>query len=899
MIRKKILFILFFIYLFTSFTFSSILVKDTEVNKDKIINIDSGYYSLRIVIKKGKLVKEIISAQTGNNSLITNGNFKINIMWTGWHAPRVLNNSENPVDYDSSDFRFIGYSIDNNNIKTMRLDFKGKGRLNLTISLIYQFPEGKYYFRRKIEVSRLNKGNHFLRKIYPVNYSLKGDDDIRIVKKGGYGQPVGFLYKEKGYFFGLEYPTSFNSVKNNVLRCWQYIGEKIGDKPVSSDWVIVGITPDKDLKRWFFKYLDDIRVSKLKPFVLYNSWYDLEAPEMVENEKNIMNEKNTLRIYNLFKKIMMNKYKVKLDSFVLDDGWDVYRSDWRLSKKQFPNGLKPISDRLKKDGVTLGIWFGPTGGYSHRGWRLEWMKKHGYETIGTQLCFGGKKYNTLFKKRVEDFVKNDGVGYYKWDGFQFSCSENDHGHPIGIYSRRYILNKLIEVSNSVRKLNPDIFLNITSGTWLSPWWLKIADQIWMQGYDYGYAGVPSISKRDMAMTYRDYVLYDDFKKNDMWFPIANLMTHGIIKGDLQKLGGEKEPLDKFTNNAVLYFARGVSMYELYITPDLLSENEWRAITDSIKWAKENFKILSANTNMIGGNPGEKKIYGYIHFKNTKGIVAVRNPYVNSGEIEFELKTGYGVDKQAKDLVLEKIYPKRWISPVLYKTGDKIKLKLSSYETAVYKIYPISETNRVLLANIIYNRKRLNNKQETLFLYKSTGKPKILNINRLKYIKENGKKRARFTLNIANEKEQDISKNINIKRNNDKIVLSINMNKNLIAPELAILLTSSMKKQKKKFPANLIFNINDKTINPSVIKNRGWGWFKTLLGNGKNNIVLTIKKPEGWRGEMKIYLRYYNRIKPRMITIKSIEKTKDEKALSLPYTGSLFPVIKKIGGYEIK
>jgi hypothetical protein len=57
------------------------------------------------------------------------------------------------------------------------------------------------------------------------------------------------------------------------------------------------------------------------------------------------------------------------------------------------------------------------------------------------------------------------------------------------------------------------------------------------------------------------------------------------------------------------------MYELYITPDLLSENEWKAIMDSIKWAKENFEILSNNTNMIGGNPGKKESYGYIHFKN--------------------------------------------------------------------------------------------------------------------------------------------------------------------------------------------------------------------------------------------------------------------------------------------
>ena len=71
------------------------------------------------------------------------------------------------------------------------------------------------------------------------------------------------------------------------------------------------------------------------------------------------------------------------------------------------------------------------------------------------------------------------------------------------------------------------------------------------------------------------------------------MTHGIIKGDLQKLGGESEPLDKFTDNAVLYFARGVAMWELYVSPDLLSEGEWAAIVEGGAWARDRFDTLKS------------------------------------------------------------------------------------------------------------------------------------------------------------------------------------------------------------------------------------------------------------------------------------------------------------------
>ena len=207
-------------------------------------------------------------------------------------------------------------------------------------------------------------------------------------------------------------------------------------------------------------------------------------------------------------------------------------------------------------------------------------------------------------RRTVDLVRDHGAKYFKWDGIQFSCSEPDHGHPVGLYSRRAVMNAVIEMCAAVRAANPETFLNITSGTWMSPWWLMYANTIWMQGYDYGYSDVPSISKRDRAITYRDVVLHENYGVHDLWFPISGLMTHGIIKGHLQKLGGEAEPLDKFTDNTVLYFARGVSMWELYVSPQLLTDDEWDAIAGSMAWARSRFDTLM-RTDMIGGDPGRR------------------------------------------------------------------------------------------------------------------------------------------------------------------------------------------------------------------------------------------------------------------------------------------------------
>jgi len=589
---------------------------------------------LSVVIREHQLIGDTLSGNplwlktNGSNpfDLWTDADFDLNFVWTDWQAPKKSSNADNPVLLDKTDFLFTGHSIKtmDNGSSELCLSFKGSD-LPILLNITYHLDPQAFYVKRKIAVRDTTQGVHFLDKMIPRKGYVAGFEPggivpatARILKKGEFGQPCALQFGSTGCFFGVEYPASSNiltETKNGTeLSCSQDEGEKVGKEPVASDWVVEALVPTIFVRDWFFRYVDDIRVAHARPFSLSNSWYDLRSPEYPKVKPgNVMNEENVLSIIRLFKKNMIDKYHISLDAFVLDDGWDVYQSDWLLRKETFPHGLKPVSDTLKKLGTSLGLWFGPTGGYSFRMKRVNWMKDHGYEVVGTgrdyaMLCLGGKNYSSLFRKRITDFVANEGVSYFKWDGIQFSCSEAGHGHPIGIYSRKAILDSLIDKCKAVRAINPSTYLNITSGTWLSPWWVKYANQIWMQGEDYGYADVPSISERDGAMTYKDFVLYDDLTKKDWWFPVSNLMTHGIIKGNLETLGGEDDPLDKFTNDVVFYLGRGVSMYELYISPDLLTEQEWNAEGSSIAWAKDRFSILS-NTFMTGGDPTRREPYG--------------------------------------------------------------------------------------------------------------------------------------------------------------------------------------------------------------------------------------------------------------------------------------------------
>lgn len=688
------------------------LIPHVQDNTIQVLGIENSQLKVTIQTEKGRVLGDCLavkkqrdSGKTGSRwELKTDGDFRLEMVWTGWRAPDKPNNADNAIVLSKRDFVLRGThkSVNRDGAQQLTLRLQG-ARHPLELKIVYQLGPRDFYLRRRLALRNLDSRDHFLQKIWPRYGAVKGRYET--VKSGGFGQPLAFVSGDMGIFFGLEYPAGENNLNSwapgqMTIGCGQVMGKQMNGQWLASEAVVEAITPADQLKTRFMKYIGDIRVSPLKPYILYNTWYDLRAPEMVTDPGNILNEKNINRIIGEFETNMTEPFGLTLDAFVLDDGWDVYRSDWKLRGDAFPGGLVPISQRLAKSGTRLGIWLGPTGGYSHRDRRVEWMKAHGYETVGDQMCLAGSRYRRLLKERVVDFVTDAKVGYFKWDGIQFLCSEPDHGHPQGIYSRRWVMESLMEMCGAVRREDPDLFLNITSGTWLSPWWVKYANTIWMQGHDYGYADVPSISRRDRAMTYRDYVLFDGLREKGFWFPMANLMTHGIIKGHLQKLGGESEPLDKFTDNALLYVARGVAMWELYVSPDLLNSREWKAIADAMKWARDRFPILMT-TEMVGGNPGRQEAYGYVHARDNQVVIAARNPGINPAVLSVELNTDLGINPSAKELVLEKTYPYRWISPRLTGYGDKIELQLAGFETAVFELFPLRDATLPLLAGAVF------------------------------------------------------------------------------------------------------------------------------------------------------------------------------------------------------
>jgi hypothetical protein len=142
------------------------------------------------------------------------------------------------------------------------------------------------------------------------------------------------------------------------------------------------------------------------------------------------------------------------------------------------------------------------------------------------------------------------------------------------------------------------------------------------------------------------------------------------------------------------------MWELYISPDILSDGEWDAMAQSMEWAKDRFPVLSTTT-MIGGDPKARETYGYVHFRGDEGVIAARNPSIEPALLKVTLASSLGLDQDADSLVLERVYPSRWISPALSKAGATVALTLEGYETAIYEVYPLKRATLPLFAGVVF------------------------------------------------------------------------------------------------------------------------------------------------------------------------------------------------------
>lgn len=519
--------------------------------------------------------------------------------------------------------------------------------------------KGATYVREELTL-RATDQNVLVKEIILFDEKVPGAKTIGTVD----GSPV----VAGNFFFGYEHPMSRNNVgadstvhssfvRNAVLQAGETLTQSF----------VIGVVPAGQLRRGFLAYVERERVHPYRPFLHYNSWFDIAW------DKQKFNEAQSLDAIDQFGRELVQKRNVQMDSFLFDDGWDDDTSLWKFHSG-FLNGFTPLKAEAAKFHSGIGVWVSPFGGYDvAKTRRLKYASQFGYETNASGFSLAGPKYYERFHDICVEMVQKYGVNQFKFDGLAAGAKANESG----LTRDGDAMLRLVE---DLRAAQPDIYINQTTGTWPSPFWLLYVDSTWRGGADHDFHGKGSA--RQQWLTYRDLETYNNVVQRGPLYPLNAIMLHGIIYAtNASKLTTTSDA--DFADEVRSFFGNGTQLQEMYLTPKLLNAQNWDDLAEAANWSRANADVL-VDTHWIGGNPAKNEVYGWASWNPRKGILVLRNPYDQPATFTAGLKNLFELPAGSKKkFSLQSAWEKDRKQPLIkVEAGQPHTFQLKPFEVLV-------------------------------------------------------------------------------------------------------------------------------------------------------------------------------------------------------------------------
>jgi len=531
-------------------------------------------------------------------------------------------------------------------------------------------------------------GNWFVGADYPCFYSRHSD---------GFAAP--------DYFYRWDYMVDLAgrdkdfAPRKGLVTVFHFPGyarqQAGGAWGIESKRAVIGLARTKGdgAELALFDYIAETRKPP-RSHLHYNNWYSHEG-------KNLSVEHF---IPNVYKPIndKLKTYGARLDAIVPDHGWQNSKAFEYIFQPKVDATHSPLPDLAKAlmahDKTHLGIWMALDGtnqstahglkiGYKPayaEGFerKARWMQGKAYFNILDP------RYQRDLKKALRFLIVEAGVDYIKHDfNHNFTSDYLSQRH-----AREACLDVTLDLLRYERSLNPKVYQNYTNGSWFSPWWLQHVDALWMMSGDSGNSREwPLLSQRDRSTSYRDKYFFESFNNAARCprpvIPIANFMTHGIIFSSKKPFTDGKDLLDDWANHVMMYYARGTMVKELYITPKLLSEGQWRVLGKASDWAVRNQQRL-VNTVIVGGNAARGEVYGFVSWVDGRAILTVRNPNRNAQVLTVPFdRTVYYRGPAGKPYRARAVYPFVEQMPWALTAGKAFEVTVPGDTVIVYEIDP--------------------------------------------------------------------------------------------------------------------------------------------------------------------------------------------------------------------
>ena len=469
-------------------------------------------------------------------------------------------------------------------------------------------------------------------------------------------------------FFAFEHPLSWTRVVDGRVEAGMTRDLPLRARQSITYSAVAGTARPAQMRRAFLAYLEGERPRPYQPFLNYNSWYDIGYQDRYS-------EADALDRIHAFGLELVQKRHVSLDSFVFDDGWDNPVSFWGFASG-FPHGFSRVAQAATAFHAGIGVWLSPWGGYDEaKKQRITYGRAHGYEIVGDGFALSGARYFDDFSKICLQMVDRYHASLFKFDGtgnadqvFAGSAFDSD-------------FDAAIHLIRELRQTRPGIFINLSTGTYPSPFWLFYADSIWRGGVDHDFAGVGT--PRQRWITYRDEQTYRNVVLRGPLYPLNSLMLHGIIYAQRAK-DLNIDPQHDFADEVQSYFGSGTQLQEMYITPSLLSGPDWDILATAAKWSRDRKAILK-DTHWIGGDPGQLQVYGWAAWAPAGWIITLRNPSDHAQDFQLNLNSALELPPGAPSSFQVEQPFARDPQPVMHWPADRpISLHLKAFEVRIFE-----------------------------------------------------------------------------------------------------------------------------------------------------------------------------------------------------------------------
>ena len=419
-------------------------------------------------------------------------------------------------------------------------------------------------------------------------------------------------------FAGIEHPMSRNETTDKGFSCSLPRNTDLPRRAMSSFSAVLGFARPGQLRRTFqLAYLNQERARAYSPFLNYNTWYDI-------GYFTPYGEKAALDTVRAFGEELVRKRGVVMDSFLFDDGWDDTETLWQFHS-DLPEEFRNVRRLAESYKSAPGVWFSPWGGYGQPKEKRVAAAAGKYETNERGFALSGPHYFEYFRDMCLHMIRENGINHFKFDGTSGEAAPAP-GSKFGSD-----FEAIIALIRELRDEKPDLYINLTTGTWASPFWFGIADSIWRGNWDHDFCGEGSA--RNQWITFRDAQIYANNVAISPLFPINSLMTHGVLYNKGAR-GLTTTSGDDLAKEIWSGFGLGTQMQELYITPSMLTSNEWDELAAAAKWTRANADTL-VDAHWVGGDPAALEVYGFAAWSPAKGILTLRNPSAQQQVFYFD------------------------------------------------------------------------------------------------------------------------------------------------------------------------------------------------------------------------------------------------------------------------